>query len=283
MVWVGLGAALWAVAGRIRQSRTLRPLHLGLILGLAGLLGAASLGLAMAVRMALGPGGAFSLLPWHVGLAFGAGFGSLVAGVSWQLLPMFGRGRPTPDRVAYVAASLWAAFALLGAGFFDQGCAAAAWPLLALAIAQAAWTAWSLAGGKRRSLLPPYAGICHFFGALSVAAAVWALARGLPAQALILACGGYALMVLGYLERILPFLVFELSLQRRAVPRAVPKLHEILPPRGRAALLALFLAGLGSAGAWPEPGLRLFGLGLAALAGRLLACLRLVSRDASPR
>jgi len=279
-------ALAWVFAhalGRIARGRRLRPLHLGLLLGLLGFLGAATGGILMAVGLAFDLPVLLAILPWHLALAFGLGFGALLAGVSWQLLPMFGRARQLSGPIAFLPPALFAGAAIMAALLSEKSATAAAWPLAAAALCHAMLGVWALARGTRGKP-PPYTGLAHLAAALLLLASTLVLTQGLFADALLLAFGGLAVAVLGYLERILPFLVFERHLVRLSPGKRIPKLQEILPPRGRLWLLALYLTSLSLAAFGVAFALRLFGVALAALAIRLLLSLRrMPARDATER
>lgn len=269
---VGLISIFSQLLVRVAHGRSFGPLHLGLLLGLLGFVGAALGGLLMATGLVFDQPQLLAVLPWHLALAFGLGFGVLLTGVSWQLLPMFSRVRQVSGPAAFLPPALFAVTALLAALLWGRVGIVAAWPLVAAALCHATLTAWALARGSRGKL-PPFTGLAHLAAALSLLFAAFALSQGLAGQALLAAFGGYAIAVLGYLERILPFIVFEAHLARRDPQRGVPKLKEILPPGGRGPLLLMYLAALGLAlTGWP-PGLRIFGIALAALAVRLLLAL----------
>ncbi len=269
----GLVAIFARSLAHIARSRSSRPLHLGLLIGLLGFLGAAADGLLMAIGLAFGVPALLAVLPWHLALAFGVGFGALLCGVSWQLLPMFGRARQLPAAAAFAGSLLFAVAAPVSAWLWGSLGRAAAWPLAVAALYHLALTSWSLLRGPSGKL-PPYTGIAHLAAALSLLAAAVLLGEGLAGAALGAAFGGIALALLGYLERIVPFIVFEGHLARRLPGRRVPKLKEILPPTGRACLLACYLLALTlSLAGWP-PAPRLFGAALAAMALRLLLALR---------
>jgi branched-subunit amino acid transport protein AzlD len=277
LVLGGLLTILTHAAARIATSRSSRPLHLGLMLGLLGFLGTALMGLLMAAGLALGRPSLLAALPWHLGLAFGVGFGALLSGVSWQLLPMFGRARQLPARAARAGILLFTVAGLGAAWLWGLWGSAAAWLLALAALYHLTLTAWSLARGPSGKL-PPYTGIAHLAAAVLLLAAAVLLARGLAADALGAAFGGVALAVLGYLERILPFIVFELHLGRRRPGRPVPKLQEILPPKGRVTLLTIYLLSIVFSLSGLALAPRLLGAALAGMALRLLLALRQVRR-----
>ncbi len=272
LAFTGVASVFGHALRRIGQSRSLRPLHVGLLLGFAGFLAAAAMGLAMALGLALGRPSLLVLLPWHLALAFAAGFGALLAGVSWQLLPMFGRARQVQGLLGYLPSGAFAAAALLGAFAWGRIGAGAAWLLAIAAAIHLAITVWSLARGSGAKP-PPYTGLAHLASAALLCLTALLLARGLYGDALLAAFGGFAIAILGYLERILPFIVFEAHLSRRTGRTKVPKLQDILPAKGRHALLALYLAALvlAMATSW---GIRLFGVALALMALRLFMALR---------
>ncbi len=277
LVLGGLLAILTHAAARIAKSRSSRPLHLGLLLGLLGFLGAALMGLFMAAGLALGRASLLAALPWHLGLAFGVGFGALLSGVSWQLLPMFGRARQIPATAALAGILLFTVAGPATAWLWGLWGSVAAWLLALAALYHVALTSWSLMRGPSGKL-PPYTGVAHLAAAVLLLAAAVLLARNLAAEALGAAFGGVALAVLGYLERILPFIVFESHLVRRQPGRPVPKLQEILPPTRRALLLAVYLLSLALSLSGLALAPRLFGAALAGMALRLLLALRAVRR-----
>ncbi len=282
LAFMGLAAVFAHTLGAVARGRHLRPLHLGLLLGLLGFIGAAIGGIAMAIGLAVGQPALLAILPWHLALGFGLGFAVLLAGVSWQLLPMFGHARRLSGPLAFLPWALFAGAAPLAALIWERSATAAAWPLAAAAACQAALTVWSLAPGAV-GMRPTYTGLAHLAAAMAIFASTLALAQGLYPDALLLASGGFAVAVFGYLERILPFLVFECHLARRAPGQRVPKLREILPPRGRLWLMALYVVSLGLAASGRAFALHLFGAALAALAARLLWALRQLSPCDGPR
>ena len=269
----GLAAVFVRSLAAIVRSQALRPLHLGLLVGLAGFLCAGVLGLVMAIGLTAHLPNLLAVLPWHLALAFGAGFGALLSGVSWQLLGMFGRGRQLGHRAAVTGTLLFAFAAPAAAWLWGIWGSAAAWLLAGAALYHLALVTASLLRSPSHRL-PPFTGVAHLLAAASLVAAAVLLSSGLPSGALGAAFGGIAVAVLGYLERILPFLVFERHLAGRVEGRPVPKLTEILPPRGRGVLLALYLLSLALALlGWPLA-LRSFGLALFAMSLRLLLALR---------
>ncbi len=272
LAFTGVAFVFGHALRRIGRSGSLRPLHVGLLLGLVGFLAAAAMGFAMALGLTLGHPSLLGLLPWHLALALGAGFGALLAGVSWQLLPMFGRARQVQGPLGYLPAGAFAAAALLGAIAWGRIGIGAAWLLAIAAAIHLAITVWSLARGAGAKL-PPFTGLAHLASAALLCLATLLFVRGLYGDALLAAFGGYTIAILGYLERILPFIVFEAHLNRRTGRTKVPKLQDILPAKGRHVLLAAYLAALvlALASSW---GVRLFGVALALMALRLLLALR---------
>ncbi|MDA8346253.1 MAG: hypothetical protein M0Z66_12325 [Thermaerobacter sp.] len=262
--------------GQVLRARPFAPLHLGVAFGAASFLCAAVLGTLLALQRQGLSLPSTLLLPWHLAAALGSGFAALLSGVSWQFGGMFAQLAYPSRRAGFWRTSLIAFGALLCAALAERGVGLpiAISPLVAALLIWAVSTtqgaappahAPRLTAPRLGAILPPW----------QLALAALALAAGELGPALILASFAFALAEYGFLERILPFLVWRARMQPGARGGgAVPKLAEILPPRFGALLLGLFELSAVAAALGLMDALRLAGLLAAALSLRLLGALR---------
>jgi len=281
---VGLCLSLPAPASRAAGVRPATPLHIGIAAAAMAFAAAASVGTWMALGLSgvLAPAPGLPLV--HVALAVVLGFGLLLLGVSWQLASMFAQA-PYPPR--------WQAYAFL-AGMAALGAGALAWPVgkPGLLMALGALLGLFAVSLTRRIL----AGRTFDFRPARMASVLWAwqltsgalaLAVSPTAQTVVPAIvlgvfGGFLLAVFTYLDRIVPFVVWNGVRRRSAGGLPLPKLADILPERGFWIALAAFEAGVLGTAAFGRFFAPLLGVGMALFALRLLAAI-LRYRQAVPR
>ena len=257
------------------RARPFTPLHLGLAIGSLSFLAAGVLGTLLALARAGFGMPLAAILPWHLAAALGCGFAALLRGVSWQLSGMFAQIPYAARRTGYWQTALLAAAALLGAALYAFGAESlSALPPAAMLLLWALGTARA-AGQKRPAAGPSPSRLAALLVPWQLALAACALALGLTGPALLLVAFSVAIAEYGFLERILPFLVWQARMQPGVRGGgSVPKLPEILPPRLGLPLLYALVLLVGSAALGIPGALRAAGLVLASLSLRLLLALR---------
>lgn len=262
-------------------------------------------GAALAVNLATGWLGLAwrSALALHVAAAAGGWFLMLVIGISYHLLTFFGlvtkkqqfRWTAAVRRLLHGGVGLVIFAAVLRAEGTDSmaraALAAAAWAV-ATACVLFVWEGWGIYAPRERERMHPgvgYVRAAHVYllaGALALAALGWAGVHGLvlPARLItalgfLAAAGWLSNTILGYLHRILPFIVWHNRYWGRARDPGVPAFRHMVHPSLAWAACAVYNAGVvgGVAAllsAWPaRPFLVLLGAGAALAALNLLRTL----------
>lgn len=255
----------------------------GMRLALAGLAVTVVLGVALALSL-----GGWLILPLpvpqmadlHAAWGLLGWVAMLVAGVAFQIIPMFQSSRLYPDaatrwgpRVLGLLLLAWSA--AMASGAAGPGTAAALAIAIAALLAGFAGLTWSLMAGRKGKPLDTTT--LYWRLALASLAASALLAVAAPAAALatgIVFIGGFAMgAVNGMLYKIVPFLLwYHLQHDGRAAKGQVPPIRQILPDapaRRQFWCYCAALAALLGALVWPQQ-LALAGAALLALASLLL-------------
>lgn len=278
-----------------RQGLRIRPF---VISALVYLLLAVAVGGALAYNVVSGWLGIYtsSAFPLHVTLAAGGWFAMLILGVSYHMLPFFGLTdkKQEPRRLGWVfgllhgcvAAGVAGSLAMVAARELARLAFAVALILFAVAVAVFLSEHRSLFAPRERVRMHPTVGYIRAAHVSLTAfafclAAVAVLGRPMPAAGYIslgvLGVAGWVnLSILGYLHRILPFIVWHGKYWGRTSEPGVPAFRDMIPPRWAWTGFGTYLAGVllmlvGSAG-WisPEWGGVAWGIGSAAPAAVLL-------------
>ncbi|HVB09544.1 MAG TPA: hypothetical protein VNM16_04155 [Bacillota bacterium] len=230
--WGGLltGLALWGfvvhVGASLVRVRRLTPTALAFALALAALAAVGVLGPLLALRIGAG------LLPAHVAAGLGGWLLLTIIGATYQLVPFFAAAAAPPrfGIAAVVLVAVGTVAAALGAGVWVGLAGLALWAADLVRFARS---------GRQTRREPVVLYTLAAAGLLILAAA--GIQTGLPARVLVLAglLAGPALMVMGQLQKILPFLA-----ALDAPPGARPKTEQLFSRQAAARLLPLAAAGL---------------------------------------
>jgi hypothetical protein len=204
-----------------------------MILSLLSLVAATLLGAHLLISLALGK--VPSLAAAHGAFAAFGWVGLLIAGVSYQVIPMFYVTKEIPLKK-------WLAPALFGATLlYAFGIAPAFYAILALLFAFGALTLWRLAA-RSRAIYEPSIGF-WYMGLISLmAAAIYGAASGDILFGLLYGYGFAASVVFGMLYKIIPFLAWFHISSRGFFD--IPTMKELLSERLATYHLALHAAAL---------------------------------------
>lgn len=272
---VGLALGLPAPVSRAWGVRPPTPLHIGIAAAGIAFTAAALVG----TWMALGLTGVLPLTPGlplvHVALAVVLGFCLLLQGVSWQLASMFAQAPypPRPQAHAFLAGMVAVG---LGAIAWPGGKGALLWGFgLLLGLFAVSLTRRILAG-RAFDFRPTRVG--SLLWAWHLAAGALALAASPAARTVVPAIvlgvfGGVLLAVFTYLDRIVPFVVWNGVRRRTARGFPLPRLADILPGRGFWVALAAFESGVLATAVLGRFFTPLLGAGMVLFALRLLGAI----------
>lgn len=288
---LGLAVAAFLVAGAraLAGVPSTSPTIRGLKLALAGLAGAAGLGVWLALAIANGWAVALpALADLHAGWALGAWAGVLLAALAYVVVPMF---QLTPGYPAQP--SWWFPGILLGLmvgwalGVVLDAAAAIRLVRALSAVAGIGFALLTLRLQARRRRAR--SDVTYRYWQLGLASAIFALAMVLTATAwpplaeltgwsifagILLLVGGFMSFIIGMLYKIVPFLAWMHLRNRGSARSPVPNMNRLLPEadaqrqmQAHAVALALLLAAVIA----PEWLTRAAGAALAVASGWLLA------------
>lgn len=294
---VGLGVLLFAanVAGTLPRTAR-RDLTWWCVAGSTlFLVGSWVLGLLLAVNLGTGVLGPsrYVVLAVHLHLAAGGWVLLTVIGVGHRLLPMFLASRGVsrlPGRIAAALVATGAGALLLSGHLLPATVLRPALAVMALgAAAFLLQAALHFRAGSRPGQHPGMrlAAAALVLLGLAVLTGAAALTVGRPDPALLTAYGillvpgGLGLFVAGIQYRIVPFLTWAHRYAARAGREEVPRVEDLVAPRGGLAAAGLLVAGVGlmaggALGGWTavvRAGGIVFTAGAAVEAGQLLAVL----------
>lgn len=281
-VIIGIGWFVVQASVRIMARSTWNLTAAYLATGLAYLAMTMAVGGLLVARMTIGWPSLNNILAVHIVLALGGWWGMTLVGASYRLWAMFGRPHREPRHwgLTWVLANVGLLALAVGFGENWLGVRVAGWIVLVAAGASFFWDLVPAGLGDRRSLADP--ALWSAAASASGLAAFWVLGtlallthqgRLWPAALAAYGLGWVGLTALGFLQKIVPFLVWLHRYAHARTGRKMPRLPEIWPPGrmyppgvGHMLGAALVVGGiLAGAPEWVRAGCAVSGLGWAVL------------------